>query len=79
MAAQEFAVTNPERVERLGLNCTSPGGAGGSSYQLQKLSELPVNERRGSELRGFEGGHGFRFQNPAASAEAVKFLEAPTD
>jgi 3-oxoadipate enol-lactonase len=45
MVAQEFAVTNPERVERLGLNCTSSGGAGGSSYPLQKLLELPENER----------------------------------
>ena len=26
MVAQEFAVTWPERVERLALNCTSPGG-----------------------------------------------------
>src|SRR5439155_12924396 len=26
MAAQEFAVTWPERVERLALVCTSPGG-----------------------------------------------------
>ena len=40
MVAQEFAVTNPERVERLALACTSAGGDGGSSYPLQKLLEL---------------------------------------
>ena len=37
MVAQEFAVTNPYRVERLVLACTSPGGAGGSSYPLHEL------------------------------------------
>jgi 3-oxoadipate enol-lactonase len=37
MVAQEFAVTSPERVERLVLACTSPGGSGGSSYPLHEL------------------------------------------
>jgi pimeloyl-ACP methyl ester carboxylesterase len=173
MAAQEFAVTSPERVERLGLNCTSSGGAGGSSYSPQKLLELPEDERlaaglkvadsrwdaawlaahpsdrelaeglagamvggshqpdspaadarkaqmqsraghdvwdrldritcptlvaygrydgiapqknseaiasriRGSELRGYEGGHRFLLQDPVASADVVKFLQTPT-
>jgi pimeloyl-ACP methyl ester carboxylesterase len=41
MVAQELAVTWPERVERLVLLCTSPGGAGGSSYPLHELAELP--------------------------------------
>jgi 3-oxoadipate enol-lactonase len=45
MVAQEFAVTWPERVERLALLCTSPGGAGGSSYPLHTLAELPDDER----------------------------------
>lgn len=40
MVAQEFAVTNPRRVERLVLACTSPGGAGGSSYPLHELGPL---------------------------------------
>ena len=40
MVAQEFAVTAPERVERLGLACTSPGGEGGSSYPLHELGQL---------------------------------------
>jgi 3-oxoadipate enol-lactonase len=40
MVAQEFAVTNPDRVERLVLACTSPGGAGGSSYPLHELDPL---------------------------------------
>ena len=45
MIALELAVTNPERVERLALLSTSPGGAGGSSYPLHELP--PVNTREG--------------------------------
>ena len=45
MVAQELAVTAPERVERLALACTSPGGAGGSSYPLHELADLPAAER----------------------------------
>jgi len=36
MVAQELAVTAPSRVTRLVLACTSPGGAGGSSYPLHE-------------------------------------------
>jgi 3-oxoadipate enol-lactonase len=50
MVAQEFAVTNPERVERLALACTSAGGGGGSSYPLQDLQGLPLEERPAAEL-----------------------------
>jgi 3-oxoadipate enol-lactonase len=45
MVAQEFAVTWPNRVERLALVCTSPGGAGGSSYPLHELEHLSAAER----------------------------------
>ncbi len=45
MVAQEFAVTHPERVERLVLCCTSPGGAGGSSYPLHTVAALPADEQ----------------------------------
>jgi pimeloyl-ACP methyl ester carboxylesterase len=54
MVAQEFAVTNPERVERLALACTSAGGGGGSSYPLQKLQqlqELSPEERAAVQLK----------------------------
>ena len=51
MVAQEFAVTNPERVERLALACTSAGGGGGSSYPLHKLPELPPEERAAAQLK----------------------------
>jgi pimeloyl-ACP methyl ester carboxylesterase len=41
MVAQELAVTHPDRVERLALLCTSPGGEGGGSYPLHELAALP--------------------------------------
>jgi 3-oxoadipate enol-lactonase len=45
MVAQELAVTAPERVERLVLLCTSPGGAGGSSYPLHELASRTAEDR----------------------------------
>jgi 3-oxoadipate enol-lactonase len=43
MVAQEFAVTCPERVERLVLACTSPGGAF-ASYPLHELDRKSPDE-----------------------------------
>ena len=45
MVAQELAVTAPDRIERLALLCTSPGGAGGSSYPLHELETLDPDGR----------------------------------
>jgi 3-oxoadipate enol-lactonase len=45
MVAQELAVTWPERIERLALMCTSPGGEGGASYPLHELAALLPDER----------------------------------
>jgi 3-oxoadipate enol-lactonase len=166
MVAQEFAVTHPERAERIALACTSAGGDGGSSYPLQnlppgrrdaaqlKLADSRWDQRwlqahpadraladgltaagqnrdpataaaytaqlearaghdvwdrlgritcptlvgygsydaiapaqnstaiasriRGAELRGYEGGHLFLFQDPAALPEYQAFLQAPS-
>ena len=54
MVAQEFAVTWPERVERLALLCTSPGGEGGSSYPLHELDGLAPDERARVLLRNLD-------------------------
>ena len=51
MVAQELAATAPDRVARLALLCTSPGGAGGSSYPLARA-------RRTSPRRIGTGSHG---------------------
>ena len=45
MVAQELTLRHPDRVERLALVCTSSGGAGGASYPLHTLSDLPLAER----------------------------------
>jgi pimeloyl-ACP methyl ester carboxylesterase len=50
MVAQEIAVTAPERVERLALLCTSPGGEGGPSHPLHELRDLPPEEARSRSM-----------------------------
>lgn len=45
MVAQELAVTYPDRVTRMALCCTSPGGDGGSSYPLHELASLDPEVR----------------------------------
>lgn len=51
MVAQELAVTAPDRIERLALVCTSPGGADRASYPLHELEDLPDDERAAIALR----------------------------
>jgi 3-oxoadipate enol-lactonase len=43
MVAQEFAVTFPDRLDRLALLATSPGGVF-ASYPLDTLADLPAEE-----------------------------------
>jgi pimeloyl-ACP methyl ester carboxylesterase len=52
MVAQELAVTAPERVERLALLCTSPGGTAGASFPLHELAALSPEEQlaKGTQL-----------------------------
>lgn len=45
MVAQELATTHSDRIDRLVLCCTSPGGEGGSSYPLHDLDSLSEVER----------------------------------
>ena len=45
MVAQHVALRHPHRVDRLVLACTSSGGAGGSSFDLLSLVDLPRDER----------------------------------
>jgi len=45
MVALELAVTEPSRIERLALLCTSAGGAGGSSYPLHVMVSWPTERR----------------------------------
>src|SRR5258708_10499314 len=45
MVAQEFALRHPQKVERLALACTAPGGRGGASYPLHELIGLAPQQR----------------------------------
>jgi 3-oxoadipate enol-lactonase len=50
MVAQHLAIRHPERVDRLVLACTSPGGAGGSSFDLLQLDGLDPELRSATWL-----------------------------
>jgi len=67
MVAQEFTLRYPGRVERLVLACTSSGGAGGASYPLHELVDLPLEEyvRRMIPLRDIRRHAIWRETNPA--------------
>jgi 3-oxoadipate enol-lactonase len=45
MVAQHVALRHADRVDRLVLACTSPGGAGGSSFDLLQLDDIAPAER----------------------------------
>ncbi len=45
MVGQELAIRHGARVSRAALFCTAAGGAGGASYPLQELADLPEAER----------------------------------
>jgi 3-oxoadipate enol-lactonase len=45
MVAQELAIRHPQRVKRLVLACTSPGGAGGASFPFHEIEHLKGEAR----------------------------------
>jgi len=45
MVAQELVLRHPQRVRRLALACTSPGGAGGASYPFHDIEHLKGEAR----------------------------------
>ncbi|NKB98377.1 MAG: alpha/beta fold hydrolase [Pseudomonadales bacterium] len=57
MVGQEFAIRHPDRVSALVLACTSSGGAGGASYPLHEIEDLPDIERAQTHLRVADTRH----------------------
>ena len=49
MVAQELALRHPAKIRRLVLACTSPGGAGGSSFPFHEIGHL-AGETRAKHL-----------------------------
>ncbi len=45
MVAQELVLRHPDKVERLILACTSPGGGGGASFPFHEIQHLKGEER----------------------------------
>lgn len=73
MVAQELAIRYPERVERLVLLATAAGGAGGSSYPLHQLFDLPLAERarRTIEIADLTFTPQWQAANPQAAMERI--------
>jgi 3-oxoadipate enol-lactonase len=78
MVAQEIAIRHPACVSRLVLACTSSGGAGGASFPLQTLADLPPEEAtlRGLELADVRRDAEWRAENPEGVAKLLAFSKA---
>lgn len=74
MVAQEFAIRHPQRVDRLVLAATTSGGAGGSSYPIHELTDLPPEERARRTIEALDRGFSPEWQaaNPKEAARRIR-------
>jgi 3-oxoadipate enol-lactonase len=78
MVAQELAFTWPERIERLALLRTSPGGAGGASYPRHELAAL-VPEERAATMTCGTASIASAARPPSRRGGSTGSLLSPTD
>jgi len=76
MVAQELAIRYPERVDKLVLCSTSPGGEGGASYPLDELAEMPVKHqiRIGLEISDIRHDEAWQAENPDAVLDYARSI-----
>ncbi len=73
MVAQELAIAGGDRIERLVLAVTSPGGAGGSSFALDRTYGLTAQERSQQMLEVLDTRAA---TDPKVRAQIEKWLNA---
>ena len=80
MVAQEFALRHPRRVSKLVLACTSSGGAGGASYPLHEIADMPTDERVLLQMSISDTRQSADWQraHPEAVERALAFARAAT-
>jgi len=73
MVAQEFMLRHPERVSRLVLCCTSPGGAGGASFPFHTIDHLKGEARARHLIPVSDTRHdaAWAAENPEAYAQMI--------
>jgi 3-oxoadipate enol-lactonase len=81
MVAQELAIRHPERVDRLVLACTSPGGALGASYPLHELEDVPdeVRHPRLLELADTRCDEAWQAEHPDEVAAVLAYRRQSED
>src|SRR6516162_5672685 len=80
MVALELVLRHPDRVSKLALCCTSPGGEGGSSYPHHSLQNLSAHERARVmvSISDTRCDAGWAADNPAELEEFIrKFSDEP--
>lgn len=78
MVAEELVLRHPAKVRRLVLACTSPGGAGGSSFPFHEIGHL-TGEARAKHLMPISDTRrnaAWAAANPEAYAKAIEIASA---
>lgn len=76
MVAQHVVLRHPGRVRRLVLACTSSGGAGGSSFDLLAIADLPPAERERIALSVMDSRNDFSTHPPTIAPGLGPWLAA---